>query len=320
MTASLGPWRLIYRGTGGELLGIVFVNFLLTLVTLGVYSFWGRTRLRRYITSHLELEGQQFDYHGTGLELLVGFAKALGLFAVVVAGSVVLRFTAGEELGAALAALLTVGVLLALMPMIVTGARRYRMSRTSYRGIRFSFRGTVRECARVYYKGLALTVLTLGVYYPFFVNDLMDFLIRHTWYGSLKLDYDGRGREVWPVFLLALVLAPFTLGMSLFAWNAALERHIAQSTSILGVRFRSMVTWPDLLALAVTNILLTVCTLGVGWSWAQTRVLRYHAGCLTTEGPLNIAYAVEQARDASATAEGLDLLFEAEAGFFDLAF
>ena len=62
-----GPLRRpLFHGTGGTLFGIHVVNTLLTLVTLGFYYFWAKTRLRRYLFSHTEIEGDRFAYHGTG--------------------------------------------------------------------------------------------------------------------------------------------------------------------------------------------------------------------------------------------------------------
>lgn len=38
--------RFAYDGRLGELYGIFFVNLLLTVLTFGIYRFWGKTRIR----------------------------------------------------------------------------------------------------------------------------------------------------------------------------------------------------------------------------------------------------------------------------------
>ena len=68
--------RLSFHGTGGTLFGIHVVNVLFTVLTLGVYYFWGKTRIRRYLFGQSAFEGDRFAYHGTAQELLLGFAKA----------------------------------------------------------------------------------------------------------------------------------------------------------------------------------------------------------------------------------------------------
>ena len=47
--------HLLFHGSGGSLFGIHVVNVLLTLVTLGVYYFWAKTRVRVYLMSQTEL-------------------------------------------------------------------------------------------------------------------------------------------------------------------------------------------------------------------------------------------------------------------------
>jgi len=54
----------------------------LTVVTLGIYRFWARTRMRRYIWSSIVAEGDSFEYTGTGLEKFLGFLIALVVLAV----------------------------------------------------------------------------------------------------------------------------------------------------------------------------------------------------------------------------------------------
>jgi len=56
-----------------ELFRIHLVNYFLTIVTLGFYRFWARTRIRKYMWSHVEFEGSRFEYTGTAKELFYGF-------------------------------------------------------------------------------------------------------------------------------------------------------------------------------------------------------------------------------------------------------
>jgi len=69
-----------FHGRGGTLFGIHVVNVLLTIVTLGVYYFWAKTRTRKYLVAQTEFLGDRFAYHGTPKELLLGMLKALLVF------------------------------------------------------------------------------------------------------------------------------------------------------------------------------------------------------------------------------------------------
>lgn len=64
------------------------------------------------------------------------------------------------------------GFTLVITPVAIVGSRRYRLSRASWRGIRFSFEGRAREFARIFIPGALLSCLTLGLYYPFFHNTM----------------------------------------------------------------------------------------------------------------------------------------------------
>lgn len=66
-----------FDGRIGELYKIFFLNLFLGIITLGIYHFWGKTRIRRYITSSFELQNDRFEYTGYGGELMWGFIKAL---------------------------------------------------------------------------------------------------------------------------------------------------------------------------------------------------------------------------------------------------
>ena len=58
--------RLEYDGARGPVAKIAVSNALLTLVTLGVYRFWGKTRVRRYLWSRASFLGDRAEYTGTG--------------------------------------------------------------------------------------------------------------------------------------------------------------------------------------------------------------------------------------------------------------
>src|SRR2546422_4071950 len=78
--ATTGTRHAIFRGSGSSLFGIHVINALLILATLGVYFFWAKVRVRNYLWSESEFEGDRFAYHGTGRELIIGFAKAFAFF------------------------------------------------------------------------------------------------------------------------------------------------------------------------------------------------------------------------------------------------
>ena len=92
-----------------------------------------RERLRRAIASPITAPPK---------ELLLGFAKAFVVFFVPIVVLTVVRDVLDVGPTIKGAAALSISLLfLMFLPVAMVGARRYRLSRTSWRGIRFSFRG-----------------------------------------------------------------------------------------------------------------------------------------------------------------------------------
>src|SRR5215470_15846849 len=74
--------RATFQGDGPVLFGLYVQNILLSIVTLGIYWFWGKVRIRQYLYGQVALEGGTFSYLGQGKELFIGWLKAIGLFLV----------------------------------------------------------------------------------------------------------------------------------------------------------------------------------------------------------------------------------------------
>lgn len=294
--------RFNFHGGGGTLFGIQIVNLLLNIVTLGILSFWGRVKVRQYMLSQTEFAGDRFAYHGTGKELLIGWIKALIILGIPF---LILTLIAAGSLAYFIVA--------AFMPIAVVSARRYRLSRSSWRNIRFSFRGRVWDFALLSAKGWLLSAITLGIAYPVWQNWRQGFLVGNSYFGNQKFNYDGQGRDLIWSFVLHFLLTIPTLGLNWFWYWARVQRYYWNHTRFAEARFSSTVNGGGLFGLMLLNLLLLVITLGLAWSWVQVRNARYYVGHLTLDGPIDLAAIMQDAQTASATGEALS-------GFFDLDF
>lgn len=303
--------QLSFHGTGGSLFGIQVVNMLLTVVTLGIYNFWGRVRVRRYLLSQTEFEGDRFAYHGTGKDLLIGFLKAVVVFGVpVVALNILPDLLGGGPAIKLVAQLLLYGLILIFIPIAIVGALRYRLSRTSWRGIRLSFRGPALEFVKLFVIGSVLTIVTLGFYSPFFAVKRYGFLVSHAYFGNQRFDFDGTGKDLFRAYLLAVLLTLPTLGLYWFWYLAKKQNYLLDRTSFGTARFHAAFTGGGLFLLLLGNLLLVVVTLSLAAPWVIVRTIRFTFDHVTLEGPLDLAGIVQEAQAASVTGEGL-------AGFLD---
>ena len=303
-----------FHGDAGTLFGIHVVNVLLTLVTLGVYYFWAKTRVRHYVFGQTAIEGDRFAYHGAGAELLLGTLKAALVFGLPVLGLNLVRdvFEVPEPVKAA-AGVLAGALVFVFLPVALVGGRRYRLSRTSWRGIRFSFRGHVRDLIKIFIRGGLFTAVTLGFYTPFFQVNRQAFLVTHSYFGSRRFEFTGRGQDLVSPFVVAVLLTLPTLGLGWVWYLAHKRRYFWDHTRFETARFGCSVTGKALLALWAVNLLALVGTLGLAWPWVRVRNIRFAFRNLTLIGPLDLGRIQQQAQHASPFGEGLS-------GFFDSGF
>jgi uncharacterized membrane protein YjgN (DUF898 family) len=188
-------WRLLSRGA------------VLLLLTLGIYRFWLMTDVRRFLWCHTEIDGETLEYLGTPFELLLGFLIALTLLIPIYGGF----FIAALGLGPVAEWSGIIGFLgLAFLGQYALyRARRYRLSRTVYRGLRFSQTGSAWLYAIRALLWWALTIVTLGLAYPFQVARLERYKMRNTFYGLQAGRFDGAG---WQLLLRGLPLWLLTIG------------------------------------------------------------------------------------------------------------
>lgn len=311
---DLGPaYKLTFHGSGGALFGIYIRNILLTIITLGVYYFWGKAKVRGYLIGNTEFLGDRLAFHGTGRELMAGSGKAFFIFALPLAllNSLpgFLKLGPLFEMGAQG---LTSFAILILIPFAMVTSFRYRLTRTSWREIRFSFWGKSAEFTRIFLLGLILTILTLGLYYPFFLSKNYAFMVSHTHFGNHSFKFSGHGRDLFGAFLKALALSIPTLGLCWFWFLAKKQCYFWERTSFGKTRFRSTVTGKGLLRLNLFNLLLLIGTAGLAWPWVKIQRTRYILDNLLVLGPLELEAIQQNPQASTATGEGLAGLLNAD--------
>jgi uncharacterized membrane protein YjgN (DUF898 family) len=287
-------------------------NFLLAVVTFGIYWCWGIARKRRYLYSQVEFAGDRFAYHGTGGELLRGRLKAAAVFLLLMGQMFAWTLVFDPNTAAAVGTLVFYVAIVGLVPLAIVGSWRYRVSRSSYRGIRFSFRGSVAEAYGIYVAGILLTVISLGFYTPYFLIRLRRHLTTNTYYGTERFSYDGDGDDLFGSYVGSSLLALPTLGISSIWFQS--RRHIYDwnQTGVAGGRFESSATPGDLTLTIIWNYILTVLTLGIASSWATVRILQYVSENLSYRGRIYFAAIQQRAMAASATGEGFSSVLDVD--------
>lgn len=208
----------------GPLAPTVIKGTLLTILTLGFYRFWYRTNLRRYYWSHTRFLGDGFDYTGTGRELFIGFLIALAIIVPVNGAITLISIYGGEIAGPVLSTLAALVVVPILVQIALYRARRYRLSRTRFRGIRFRQTGTGTAYLLRTLKWLVITLLTFGITLPHLRAAQERYRIENTWFGSAEGAFDVPIGPLLKTWLLpwGAVAAEFALMIG-FGFAAAEE-------------------------------------------------------------------------------------------------
>ena len=215
-------WRLLARGAA------------LLLVTLGIYRFWLQTDVRRFLWNNTEIAGDYLEYIGTARELLLGFLVAIvflgPLYAIFGLASLAAQWLQQ------LAGLFSLVALAVLGQFAVYRARRYRLSRTVYRGIRFHQTGSAWRYAVCAIFWWGMIGMTLGLAYPWAQASLERFKIRNTYYGDLRGEFAGSGTRLFfrGVLLWFVVVAPFVL--SQIVAGAMFDGNLAGEAAKQGTR------------------------------------------------------------------------------------
>ncbi|WP_171060593.1 DUF898 family protein [Poseidonocella sp. HB161398] len=225
------PLQGRYSGSASALFWLALRTGLLTVATLGLYRFWAKTRIRRKLWSSIDPGGDALEYTGTGTEKFLGFLIAvvvLGSLAAVLAvvlsflGFALFRPEAPGGLTALNLVLQNAGAIFAPLYFFAAyRARRYLLSRTTWRGIRFGMEPGAWGYAWRGCLYAALTGASLGLLWPLMTFRLEAYLCDRSWFGDARLRQGGRWTMLYKAMTPLLLSVP-ALALAVPAWVAGL--------------------------------------------------------------------------------------------------
>ncbi len=138
-----------FHGEGASFFKIWIVNTFLTIVTFGIYGAWAKVRTIKFFNNSTELMGSRFDFHGDPMAILKG------RIIMVVLG---LLYFSLSKFHMLLALIASITVFL-VFPWVFIKSLRFKLNNTSYRNIRFSFRGLIKDGYSIYFKYLTFFIV-----------------------------------------------------------------------------------------------------------------------------------------------------------------
>ena len=280
------------------LLKIAIVNFLLNIVTLTIYRFWAKTRVRRHIWSCIHINGEPLEYTGTGGELFRGFLMVFGLFILpYVVVSALLGLWIGHD-NPALAGLQGLFFLLVylLWGFALYKQRKYQLSRSLWRGIRGTLSGSAFTYSLTYFGALLAKGMSLGWATPVMDTVLQEQMIGNTQFGDATFKFKGRAGVLYPTYalcwfltLIVLIAGSVWIAVEFYSIigteiSAAFDRVFGNKTDLPKPSTGDYWTVWRIIGFFAAGILGFVLVLPLLWTIYTTKTMRYFADCTRFDG------------------------------------
>ncbi len=153
--------------------------------------------------------------------------------------------------------------------------------------LRVEFTGTGGELFVSYLVGMLLTVITFGIYAPWFICKLLKFATENTQAVApdgtrYRLAFDGTGGELFVTYLVGSILTSITLGIytpwfmcKITKWLFGNTRIVENEQPVGSLDFEG--TGGEFFVTYLVGFLLVSITLGIYTPWFQVKVTKFFA-------------------------------------------
>jgi len=322
-----------FTGSGADYFRIWIVNIALTIVTVGIYSPWAKVRRLQYFYRNTRLAGSSFDYHGRPVAILKGRLIAFAIIAV---------YNVAGKFNPILAIVVAIPIVIAL-PWILRQSLRFRLRYSSWRGLRFSFRGNLAGAYRVFLLWPILTAVSLYTLGPMWHQRLKRYQHDNSAFGATPFRFTASVGSFYGPYVRALLMllglaavagvlfgiaglgaggygkraAAMLIGFAIFAamfaafsiligpYLVARIQNLVWNNTTLGPHsFRSNLQARKLAWIALSNLFLIVVTIGLYMPFAAVRLARYRVSCMAlVPGTSLDAFVAGEKADVAAMGE-----------------
>jgi uncharacterized membrane protein YjgN (DUF898 family) len=250
------PCRFRFAGSAMELFKELFVGYLLTIITLGIYTPWFICRAQRWFWRNVSVRDD------AGKEVKLQFVGTGGdLFGTFIVGCILTVITFGIY-----------GF------WFIVKIHKFFLENTSGQTpdgqpVKLAFDATGGELFKELFVGCLLTMITLGIYSPWMMCSLQRFFSDKTKIhvgssGQVSLRFFGTGGDLFVTFLVGYLLTIVTFGIYVFWFQVKMMKFINENTEITTVsgnklRLNFTGTGGENAKINIVGILLTILTLGL---------------------------------------------------------
>ncbi len=327
-----------FTGKGKELFWLYLKNMCFTVLTLGIYHFWGKVNIRKYLWENTLVMGEPLEYTGTGKELFISFLIALPCF---LAFAFTITYLQMKQ------PLIILGIFpfaFYLIEVAVYSALRYRLTRTRWRGIRGNMKGSAFAYALRATGYLFLALFSGGILFPWYMSKTTKLRLNDAVIGNRAVQFAGPASTLYKPFFLYLgmvavmVIAFVSIMGSTTLFNPAdpaaimallplltaayiafifsfivliaffqvtVFRWFADYTNFGKMRFQSTLKTFPYMGMIFKNMLIIVFTLGIGFAWTHVRHLRFVLNSFHFTGDPQLSELLQDTLQAPKHGEGM---------------
>lgn len=308
-----------FKGSGREFFGIYMVDFFLKLITLGVYSAWAKVRQTQYFYGNTHFQGASFEYHASPIAILKAraiivlgilfyyfmimlfpfvdaFTSLLLFFILSFAVVLSLRFTMNNssyknvrfgftgEFFESFKVFFLYGMLSVisfglLLPLFEYKRFKFLVNHKTFGKQNLKFEAQLSYFFKVYMKFVLLVVLGFALSFLFMTVVSTPLM---TMYIGTEI---GDGSKIAPYIFASIGLTLlFYIIYMYFAYiyvYVRFQNYMYNNTILDTVSFNSTLKARRLLWIKLSNLVLTLLTLGLYVPFAKIRIAQYKLSCIT---------------------------------------
>jgi uncharacterized membrane protein YjgN (DUF898 family) len=316
-----------FSGSGSEYFKIWLVNIILSVITIGIYSAWAKVRRKQYFYGSTKLSGSSFEYLANPVKILKGRLIVVGFFILYSVLSNLLPLVSG----------IMSLVFILILPWLIVRSLVFNARNSALRNVRFGFKGSIKEAAKVYILWPLAAALTLGALSPYVFFRQKKFVVENSVYGRTAFVFTATAREYYRIFfgalipiitgIILIVVAGFflppvaalvflVLYLYLMAYFSVKTTNLLFNTSSLSHhRFEAGLKTREYMMLVLTNSLGVAVTLGLFFPWAKVRTVQYKLQhiALLASGNLE-GFIADEEKQVSAIGEEIGDFFDMDFG------
>lgn len=341
-TGEATSWKplVAFTGQGKEYFFLLLKVFLLSICTLGIYSFWGKVKRRAYLWNATHVLGTPLEYTGTGKELFLSFLIVIPILFIFFA-----IFYALMMIEPIMAQVVVYIFLIYAWHFASYRTIRYRLTRTRWRGIRGNLTGGANAYAIKAFGYTLATICTCFILGPWSTSKIVGMQLNNTVFGNRRTAFDGPAKDLYFAYFLVLFLSIILLavfGYSVFSFIESMQYaptpsdpfmamgplFIGYISTIIGLvllnavfeaafirwffghltfgrlQMRSTLSALPLLKLRLVNLLLLTFTFGIGYAWVHMREVKIVANSIEYTGQPDLDTLLQDTMDAPKRGEG----------------